>query len=158
MMPGPVFGEICLLTVPRLKSSSQISLTSDSSHYHKLLATTPRQDEVDTHVYVSSRVCSLVQVTRCLRRRCWKCTTSQNASNPSIAINVEIRTARLTTQSCAVTEVASPNGPISAVAGSNRRDICPFSPPAHEVPVLEFSGAAELSHQRYTRCAHDTLE
>lgn len=66
--------------------------------------------------------------------------------------------ARLTTQSCAVTKIASSNGPIPAVPESNRRDICTCSPPAHEVPDLEFSGAAELSHQRYTRCPHDTLE
>lgn len=111
MMPGPVFGEICLLTVPHLVLI-QISLTSDSSHYHKLLATTPRQDKVDTRLHISSSVCSLLRVTRCLRRRCWKCTTSQHDSNPSITINIEIRTARLTTQSCAVTKVASSNGPI----------------------------------------------
>lgn len=82
--------------------------------------------------------------------------TSQQ--QPSIAINVEMRTAHLTTQSYAVTRVSSSNGPISAVHGSTRRDICPSSPPSHEVPELEFSGAAELSHQRYTRCPHDTLE
>lgn len=77
--------------------------------------------------------------------------TSQPDSNPSIAINVEMRTTRLTTQSCVVTRFASSNGPSPAVHGSTRRDICPSSPPSHEVPELEFSGAAELSHLRYAR-------
>lgn len=90
MMPGPVFGGDLFAH----SSPPRPHLSSDSSHYHKLIATTPTQDEVDTHVHISPRVCSLLQVTRCLRRRCWKCTTSQHASDPSIAINVEIHTAR----------------------------------------------------------------
>lgn len=78
------------------------------------------------------------------RRRRSRCVASQHVSNLSIAFSAKIRTARLTTRSCAVTKATSSNGPISAAHKSTRRDILSLFAPCSRGSwslVLGSSGA-----------------